>query len=58
METLWKNNLNCVKDVPIVYAYFIITVNIVSDKKTGRITFVPTFVATNILPYLCSAFYT
>ena len=45
-ETLWKNNLNFVKDVPMIYVNFIITVIIVSEgeKKKGDVTFVPTFV--------------
>ena len=29
MDTLWKNNLNFVKDVPIVHVNFVITVIIV-----------------------------
>jgi hypothetical protein len=40
-ETLWKNNLNFVKDVPTIYVSFIIIVIIVSEKEIGGITFVP-----------------
>jgi len=32
-ETLWKNNINFVKDVPVVYINLIILVIIVSEKK-------------------------
>jgi hypothetical protein len=32
-ETLWINNLNFVKDVPILYVNFIIIAIIVSEKK-------------------------
>ena len=32
-ETLWKNNLNFIKDVPMMYVNFIITVIIVLKKK-------------------------
>jgi hypothetical protein len=39
-----KINLNFVKDVPMIYVDFIITVIIVSEKKIGDITFVPTFI--------------
>ena len=37
MDTLWKNNLNFVKDVPIVHVNFVITVIIVYKKKRGGI---------------------
>jgi hypothetical protein len=38
-DTLWKNNLNCVKDVPMIYINFIISVTIVFEKKKiGGIT--------------------
>jgi hypothetical protein len=36
--TLWKNNLNFVKDVPMIYLNFIIIVIKVSEKKVGGIT--------------------
>jgi hypothetical protein len=32
-ETLWKNNLNFVKDVSIIYVNFITTVLTVTEKK-------------------------
>jgi hypothetical protein len=42
-ETLWKNNRNVVKDVPIIspYVNFIMALIIVSEKKIGGITSVP-----------------
>jgi hypothetical protein len=40
-KTLWKNKLNFVKDVPTKCVNFITTVSIVSEEKTGGITFVP-----------------
>jgi len=39
-EILWTNNVNFIKDVPMIYAYFIITAIILSGKK-GGITFIP-----------------
>jgi hypothetical protein len=42
-ETLWKNNLNFIKDVPMIYVNIIIIVIIVSEKKIG-ITFVLTLI--------------
>jgi hypothetical protein len=41
--TLWKNNLNFVKDVPTILVSFIIIVIVVSEEKIG-ITFVPPLV--------------
>jgi hypothetical protein len=32
-ETLWKSNLNFVKDAPMIYVNFIITGIIVSSEK-------------------------
>ena len=32
-KTLWKNNHTFVKDVPMIYVNFIVTVIIVSEKK-------------------------
>ena len=32
-ETLWKNNLDFVKDVPMIYARFITTEVTVSDRE-------------------------
>jgi hypothetical protein len=49
-ETLWKNNLNFVKDVPMIYVSLIIIVVIVSEKKIGGITFVPPLVLVCKLP--------
>jgi len=40
-ETLWKNNLNFVKDAPVMYVNFITTGIVV---KKGSITFVPPLV--------------
>jgi hypothetical protein len=40
-KTLWKNNLDFVKDVPVIYVSFIIIAIIVSEKKIGDIAFVP-----------------
>jgi len=37
-ETLWENNLNFVKDVPMMYVNFVINV-IVSEKKNRRYYF-------------------
>jgi len=42
-ETLWKNNLNFVKDAPMIYVIFITTGIVVSAEK-GSITFVPPLV--------------
>jgi hypothetical protein len=39
-ETLWKNNLNFAKDIPMMCAYCIITVIIVSEEKVGGVTFI------------------
>jgi hypothetical protein len=44
METLWKTNINFVKDITMKYIYFNITVFIVSDEKIGNISFIPTFI--------------
>jgi hypothetical protein len=33
LETLKKNNLNFLKDIPMIYIYSIIIVNTVSEKK-------------------------
>jgi hypothetical protein len=35
-ETLWKNNLKFVKDVPMIYVNFMITVNKDCEKKNRR----------------------
>ena len=40
-ETLWKNNLNFVNYVSVIYVNFIIMVIVVSETKIGGITFVP-----------------
>jgi hypothetical protein len=34
-ETLWKNNLNFVKDVPMIYVNFIEIVFIIAEEKMG-----------------------
>jgi len=34
-ETLWKNNLNFVKDVPMIYVNFIKIVFIIAEEKMG-----------------------
>jgi hypothetical protein len=44
----WKNNLNFVKDVPIIYVNFKITKLIFSEKKIGEIIFIPPLVLTTI----------
>lgn len=43
-EKLRKNNLNLLKDVPMIYRNFIRLVITVSDKKIGGVTFVPPLV--------------
>jgi hypothetical protein len=40
MVTLWKNNLNFAKEVPMMYANCIMIVIIVSEKNNSGITFV------------------
>jgi len=44
----WKNNLNFVQDVPIIYVNFNITKLIFSEKKIGEIIFIPPLVLTTI----------
>jgi hypothetical protein len=39
-DTLWKNNFNFVKHIPMMYVNFLIIVVIVSEKKIGVITFI------------------
>jgi len=39
-ETLWKNNLNFVHNVPMMYANFTIIVTTFFEKKIGDITFI------------------
>jgi hypothetical protein len=46
-DILRGNYLNFVKEVPMIYANFITTVTVVSEEKTGAITFVATFVLTS-----------
>jgi len=43
-ETLWKNNLNCVKDVPMIHLNFITILIVVFDCKIGGLTLVLTFI--------------
>jgi len=45
-EDFGKKNVNSVKDVPMVYIIFIVTIIIVKKKK--GIAFVPTFVNNKI----------
>lgn len=39
-ETLWENNMNFVKIIPMIYANFILIVFVVSEEKIGSLTFV------------------
>jgi hypothetical protein len=48
-ETQWKNNLNFVKDPPMICVNFMITAIIVSDRKIGSITFVLSLILSNDL---------
>lgn len=50
MEALWRNNLNFIKDVPMIYVNFFILVVIVSEKKIEGITVVPPLVQYKMLP--------
>lgn len=43
-ETLWKNNLNFVKDVPMIYLNFITILVAVFERKIGGFTLVLTFI--------------
>jgi hypothetical protein len=43
-ETLWKNNLNFVKDVPMIYVNFITILIVVFESKIGGCTLVLTFI--------------
>jgi hypothetical protein len=43
-KTLWKNNQNFAKDVPVIYVNFSINVLTFSETKIGDITFVPPIV--------------
>jgi hypothetical protein len=49
MEALWRNNLNLIKDVPMIYVNFIIVVIIVSKKKIEGIIFIPLLVQYKML---------
>jgi len=40
-ETLWKNNLNFVNYVSMIYVDFIIIVIVISETKIGGINFAP-----------------
>ena len=42
-EILWKNNLNFVKDVPMIYLNFITILIVVFESKIGSCTLVLTF---------------
>ena len=48
-EALWRNNLNFIKNVPMIYVNFIILVIIVSEKKIEGITFVLPLIQYKIL---------
>jgi hypothetical protein len=39
-KTLWKNNLNNIKDAPMIKVNFTIAIIILPEKKRGGITFV------------------
>jgi hypothetical protein len=44
-ETLWKNNLTCVKDITVIRVNFIIIVTLVpEEEKVGGVTYVSNFV--------------
>jgi hypothetical protein len=43
-ESLWKNNVNFVNDIPMKYTNFNITVIIVLDEKNIFNIFIPTFI--------------
>ena len=47
-EDCGKKNANSVKDVPMVYIIFIVTIIIVSEKKKKDISFVFTYVNNKI----------
>jgi hypothetical protein len=42
-ETLWKNNLICVNDLPMIHVHFIVIVTVVPEEKIEGITFVSNF---------------
>jgi hypothetical protein len=46
-ETLWKNNVNFIKDVLVIFVHLIIIVMIVCEKKIEDVTFLPTFAYCN-----------
>jgi hypothetical protein len=50
-ETLWKNNLNLVKDVYILYVHFIAILIIVSEKKCEALL---SYRAVNCSDYMAS----
>jgi hypothetical protein len=43
-ETLWKNNLNCVNDVPMIHVHFMVIVTVFPEEKIEGITFASSFV--------------
>jgi len=49
METQWKNNLNFVKDAPMICVNFMIIAIIVSDRKIGSLTFILSLILSNDL---------
>lgn len=48
-NTLWKKNLNFVKDAPMICVNFIVTAIIVSDGKIGNITVILSHILCNDL---------
>jgi hypothetical protein len=52
-ETKWKNNLNFVKDAPMICVNFMIIAIIVSDRKIGSITFILSLILSNDIHLKC-----
>ena len=48
-ETQWKNNLNFVKDEPMICVNLMIIAIIVSDRKIESITFILSLILSNDL---------
>jgi len=48
-ETQWKNNLNFVKDAPMICVNLMIIAIIVSDRKIESITFILSLILSNDL---------
>lgn len=49
---LWSNNVNLVKEVPVIYLNFIVIVSTVSEKERGSI-----IVGTDLLVYIVMSYY-